>query len=181
MVDTPSTTFAARLRPHWLALLLPMLTLLFGFGLGIVFGGAEDSLKKSMASHAEVVLAEKYGGDSAKAEASVKKSWEYVKRAHLHAGGLGAAALALILLLALASEPSRITRGTALGLGLGALGYPVYWLLAGLAAPGLGGTKIAKEAFAWLGMPSAALVVLGTLLVTALVTRSLAVPPAAPR
>ncbi len=179
--ETLSTT-SYQLRPYWVALLLGMLTLVYGFGIGIAFGVAEDDMKQALNDDAQAVMAEVYKGDAAKAKGVVDKAWSYMKRAHLHAGGLGAASLVMVMLLAFACRPTMITRGAALLLGVGALGYPIYWMVAGFAAPGLGGTGAAKESFAWLGMPTSGAVVIGTLATTVLVTMALArrkAPPAA--
>lgn len=179
-IDSASSTptFNDRLRPYWVSLLLGMLALLYGFGIGIAFGAAEDDMKGRLKASAAQVLAERYGGDEAKAKAVVDKSWSYQKRAHLHAGGLGASSLVLVVLLALACRPTLASRAAAVLLGVGALGYPVFWMLAGFAAPGLGGTDAAKESFAWLALPTSGAIVLGTVLTLALVTAALARKPA---
>lgn len=166
-----------RLCPHWPALLLAMLALLYGFGIGIAFGAAEDAMKQSLADDAALALSDKYGGDAAKAKAVVDKAWNYQKRAHLHAGGLGASSLVLVVLLALATRPSWLTRTAGVLLGVGALGYPIFWMLAGFAAPGLGGTGQAKAAYEWLALPTSSAIVVGTVLVLVLVTVSLARRP----
>lgn len=175
--DSPLPAISSRLRPYWVALLLGMMTLLYGFGIGIAFGAGEQAMKDSLTARANTVLEQKYGSDQTKAQAAVSKSLTYVKRAHLHAGGLGTASLVLILLLALACPANHATRAMAVMLGAGALGYSVYWLVAGFAAPALGGTGAAKEAYAWLAMPSAGAIVLSTLGTLLLVTYSLASPP----
>jgi hypothetical protein len=164
---------ANRLRPQRFALLLSMLALLYGFGMGIAFGGFEDNVRGRLERDGRAVLAERYGGDEAKLKSSLDKAWSYQKRAHMHAGGLGSASLVLIVLLALASRPSLVTRGTGALLGIGALGYPLYWMVAGLAAPRMGGTGAAKEAFAWLAMPTAGALVVGTMGTMVVVTLSL--------
>lgn len=173
MLPAMDTALADRLRPHRAALLLGLAALLFGFGFGIVFGAAEDSLKKGLEDSAQAVLSSHYGGDAAKAKAAVDKSFTYYKRAHLHAGGLGASALAVITLLALACKPSTVARLTGVLLGFGSLGYPIYWFAAGRAAPGLGGTAAAKKAYEWLAMPTAGALVVGTVVSTALIAHAL--------
>ena len=124
---------------------LALLTLLYGFGLGGTFGAFEDNIKGHLMSEAQQVLDTEYGGDEAAMKKVTDKSWVYFKRAHLHANGLGTAALGLILLLAHLSLDRRIRRLTALVLGMGALGYPLFWMLAALRAPGMGGTSVVKE------------------------------------
>ncbi len=164
-------------------ILLALLTLLYGYGLGMTFGGAEEQLKaKLTAGGAAWVDAQLHATKSstnaaglavarAKLEADaskvVEKSWIYMKRAHLHANGLGTSALALILLLAMSGASDRRLRFTALALGLGGLGYASFWMFAGFMAPELGSTGKAKEALTFLAGPSALLCVGGLISVIA--------------
>ena len=152
-----------RLKPYALALLLALLASTLGFGLGIVFGAAESALKGRMTRSTEPVLQQFYAGDTKKAKAAVGKAFRYIVRAHLHSGVLGACALSMILLLALLGEPSLSSRIAGHFLGLGALVYGSYWLLAGLYAPQLGGTAAAKNTFELLGMGGGGLLMLGLL------------------
>jgi hypothetical protein len=177
----PSTTNVASgnlcyLRPALPGLLFAVLTLLFGFGLGIVFGLNEDAIKSQLNASAAEVRETVYRGDDAAIETVLDKSWVYMQRAHLHAGGLGSAAIGLILVVVLLETSPGLTRAISLGLGLGGLGYAVYWLGAGFRAPGLGGTTAAKESLKWIAMPSSGAVVIATvavaiLLVAAVVRR----------
>ncbi len=173
-----STNLTAHFRPHAVALMLGICTLLYGFGMGVGFGAAEDSIKGSLKDSAAAVLDTVYKGDEAKMKKVVSKSWTYQKRAHLHAGGLGASALALITLLAMIVGSSRAARYTGIALGLGALGYSIFWMLAGFSAPGLGSTGAAKEALTWLALPTSGMVVAGTLATAVLVGRALFKRPA---
>jgi len=108
-----------RLRPLAPGLVLALLTLCFGFGLGGAFGAVEDSLKEGLSSRGEAVLDTAYGGDRARMDAVVEKSWVYYKRAHLHANGLGTSALACILLLSLLGRPGTLERAGAAGFLIG--------------------------------------------------------------
>ena len=54
-------------------------------------------------------------------------------------------------------------------LGLGAVGYPLFWMGAGLRAPGLGLTAAAKESLRWLAIPSAGGLFIGALITFGLV------------
>lgn len=157
-----------RLRPALPGLLLAVTTLLFGFGLGIVFGLNEDIIKSRLASSAAAVHESAYQGDTAAAKAVLDKSWTYMQRAHLHASGLGTSAIALILLLVLLGTSPARTQAISFGLGAGGLGYSVYWLWAGFRAPGLGSTGAAKESLSWLAMPSSGAVVVATAAVAVL-------------
>jgi hypothetical protein len=146
-------------------LALAVVTLLFGFGLGIVFGLNEDAIKFRFSASAAAVEATVYHGDVSTAKPVLEKSWTYAQRAHLHAGGLGTAAIALIVTLLLVGTGPGLTRVLSIALGIGALGYSVFWLWAGFRAPGLGSTGAAKESLAWLAMPSSGIFVLATAVV----------------
>jgi hypothetical protein len=154
------------LRGMRVGLVLALLTLVYGFGLGAAFGAAEDGLKDHLRAGADAVFQDRYDGDAAKRDKVTAKAWTYLKRAHLHANGLGATALALILLLALlpARGTPRLRPIVSFALGLGGLGYAFFWMAAGLKAPGLGSTGAAKEALEWLAIPTSGLLILGLLL-----------------
>ncbi len=165
--------FIARLRPALPGLLLAVLTLLFGFGLGIVFGLNEDAIKSQLKASAVAGKDTVYRGDDAAIKAVLDKSWIYMQRAHLHAGGIGTAALGLIFLVGALGTSAGLTRAIALALGLGGLGYSVYWMWAGFRAPVLGGTGAAKESLKWLAMPTSGAVLLATIAVAVLLAGAL--------
>jgi len=151
-----------RLRPMRVGLSLAVLSIVFGFGLGGVFGVFEHDIKEHLKAQANAVSDSVYKGDTDAMKKVINKSWSYFKRAHLHGGGIGAAALALILLMSFFDRSSKLARslGSA-ALGAGALGYSLFWMFAGLRAPALGGTGLAKESLEWLAVPSAGLTLLG--------------------
>ena len=156
----------ARLKGMKIGVFLALLSLLYGFGLGGVFGVAEDSIKDHLEAEAQAVFETVYGGDQARMDKTLSKSWTYFKRAHLHANGLGTAALAMILLLSCsAAAAGRLEQLTASLLGGGALGYASFWMFAGLRAPGLGGTGAAKETLQWLAVPTSGACIIGLILV----------------
>ncbi len=162
-----------RLRPALPGLVLAILTILYGQGMGLAFGAAEDSIKDRLKGDAAAVLDTVYGGDQAKADAVSSKSWTYMKRAHLHAGGMGTTAVALAALVALVGVGAMATKLVGIGLGLGGLGYSLFWMLAGFRAPGLGSAGAAKETLEWLALPSAGIFVLCTVAALVLVIRGL--------
>ena len=162
-----------RVRAALPGLTLAVLTLLFGFGLGIVFGLNEDLIRDRQRAAADAVVATAYQGDAAKAKPVLDKSWAYMQRAHLHAGSLGTSALALSGVVLLLGVSAGLTRAITLALGLGGLGYSAYWLLAGFRAPGMGSTGAAKESLAWLAMPSSGMFVAATALVAVLCVAAL--------
>ena len=156
------TISPASARPALPGLLLAVAAVLFGFGMGIVFGLNEDVIKDKLAGDAAAVTATAYAGDATAAKAVVDKSWSYMQRAHLHGGSIGTAAIGLIVVLVLLGTPALTTRILSLALGLGALGYSVFWLWAGFRAPGMGSTGAAKESLSWLAMPSSGMVLVAT-------------------
>ena len=155
-------------------LAVAVLTVLFGFGMGGIFGLNEDLIKGRLAASASAVTATVYHGDAAAAEPVLAKSWDYMQRAHLHGGAIGTAAIGLIVVLVLIGTTPRTTRVLSLALGIGALGYSVFWMWAGFIAPGLGSTGAAKESLRWLAMPSSGAVMLATATVAILCIRAAA-------
>jgi hypothetical protein len=94
-----------------------------------------------------------------------------MKRAHLHANGLGTSAVVLILLLGTIPSFDAIRRLAAIALGAGALGYSSCWMFAAMRAPAMGSTHDAKESLNWLAVPSAGLCILGIVAVLVLFAR----------
>ena len=150
-----------------IGIILSLLTLLFAFVLGCLFGAIEGKIKGHLKAEAQAVSDTVYKGDSVKMKKITDKSWVYFKRAHLHASGLGAISLAVILLLMFMQSPLILKELTAIALGLGSLGYSLFWMFAALMAPGLGSTGAAKEALSFLAIPSAGMCIAG--LITVLV------------
>lgn len=153
-------------------LALAVFTVLFGFAMGGIFGLNEDLIKDRLAASAAAVTSTVYRGDPAAAEPVVAKSWEYMQRAHLHGGAIGTAAIGMIVVMLLIGTPPRTLRVIGLALGIGALGYSVFWMWAGFIAPGLGSTGAAKESLRWLAMPSSGAVMLATAAVVVLSVRA---------
>lgn len=166
--DPISESFASSLRAASLGLALAVLTLLLGQGLGVVFGLNEDAIKSRLKASAAEVRDTAYKGDDAAIKAVLEKSWVYMQRAHLHAGGMGTSALALIVLLCLLGASRCMTIALGVALGAGGFGYSLYWMWAGFRAPALGGTGAAKESLKWLAMPSSGAFVLATVAVLVL-------------
>ena len=166
------STALASLRPVLPGLCLSTLTLLFGFGLGIVFGLNEELIKGRLAAAADAAPQAVYYQDPGARAAILDKSWTYTQRAHLHAGALGTTAIALTLILVMLGTSARLARILSLALGVGGLGYATFWMWAGFRAPGLGSTGAAKESLKWLAMPSSGLFVLATAAVMLLLLRA---------
>ncbi len=150
-------------RPMAVGAILALIAVLFGFILGGGFGLAEDTIKGKLQASGEAALAVAYQGDTVARDAVVSKSWDYLKRAHMHGGGIGASALATIAILILLARSSSLASWSALSFGAGALLYSAFWLWAGLIAPGLGSTGAAKESLQFIAIPGAGLALLGVL------------------
>lgn len=153
-------------------LALAVVTVLFGFTMGGIFGLNEASIKNRLAGSAAAVTATVYQGDATAAEPVVAKSWEYMQRAHLHGGAIGTAAIGMIVVMLLIGTTPRTTRVLSLALGAGGLGYSIFWMWAGFIAPGLGSTGAAKESLRWLAMPSSGAVMLATAAIAVLCIRA---------
>jgi hypothetical protein len=144
--------------------------------MGVVFGINEAIIKSRLSASAAAVQGTAYKNDSTAVKTVLDKSWVYMQRAHLHAGGMGTTAVVLIILLCLLGASGPMTVILSAGLGMGGLGYSVYWMWAGLRAPGLGGTTAAKESLSWLAMPSSGVFVLATLGVFVVLLRRVFAP-----
>jgi len=152
-----------RLKPVRFGLMLSLLTLLYAFGLGATFGGWEGDVKSYLDAEAKAVKDDVYKGDEAKMKKITDKSWVYFKRAHLHAAGLGAISLGVCLMLAFLDVCRWCKLASSVALSLGSLLYSMFWMFAGMRAPGLGSTGAAKETLAWLAQPAVILCVAGLL------------------
>jgi hypothetical protein len=158
-----SDNAVSNLRPLAPGIVLALFSIGFGFLLGSAFGAVEGPIKDYLGSSADAVLEAVYEGDSEKRDAVVSKSWSYMKRAHLHGGAIGATALASILLMGLFGAPGRVEKAAAAAFGGGALLYALFWLAAGLTAPGIGSTGEAKDALGFIAIPGSGLCMLGLL------------------
>lgn len=154
--------FASNLHAAAVGLMLAVLTILFGQGMGIVFGLNEDVIKSRLKADAAQVQGTIYQDNLIASKAVIDKSWNYMQRAHLHAGGMGTSAVALIIVLCLVGASRVVTALISLALGAGGLGYSVFWMWAGFRAPALGSTGAAKESLKWLAMPSSGGFVIAT-------------------
>ncbi len=134
--------------------LIAMVSILFGGVMGLSFGCCEDSIKETLKSEAAESLAGVYGGDQSKADKVIKKSWVYMKRAHLHSQTMGVISIAFSFLVAWLSFPPPAQLGISFLSGLGSLGYGFFWLLSGYRAPGMGSTGAAKEAVSLIAQAS---------------------------
>ena len=163
-----SESLTTNFRTAIIGLVFAVLTILFGQGLGVVFGLNEDAIKDRLKASATEVIDSVYKGNEEAIKPVLDKSWSYMQRAHLHAGAMGTTALCLIILVCLLGTTRLITIATGIGLGVGGFGYSVFWMLAGFRAPGLGSTGAAKESLKLLAMPSSGAFVLSTVVVLCL-------------
>lgn len=174
-----STTLSPSLRLALPGMLLALLTILYGQGMGVFFGLNEQAIKARLKTSALEVKDTVYYGDTAAMKTVLDNSWNYMKRAHLHAGGMGTTAFVLMLTVGLLGVARRTVIALGIALGAGGLGYSLYWMFAGFRAPGLGSTTAAKESLRWLAMPTSGAFVLATLAVLALLVSAMAARPGA--
>jgi len=161
-----------RLRPMRGGIVFSILSILLGFGLGGIFGGFEHEAKEFLENTATSVDGSVYHGNEAALKKVTKKAWGYLKRSHMHGGAIGATALALCLMLGFCDRSGRFLRGlVSAALGVGSLGYSMYWLLAAVRTASLGGPGPAKASLEWLAVPSAGLLIAGVIVALALVIR----------
>lgn len=153
-------------------ILFGILAVLFGLVWGLVFGAGEEAVKGLIANSAQAVAEKIYANDEAKMKTVKDKAWVYMQRAHLHAGAMGTTAIGLSLLLAFCRVSARLSGWTSAALGIGALGYSVYWMWAGFRAPGMGGTHIARESLDWLAIPTSGMFVLAAIVTLIIFIRS---------
>jgi 20S proteasome alpha/beta subunit len=73
--STSAAISAASVRPVLAGLLLGVLTLLFGFFMGGVFGLNEDAIKGRLSASATAVQGTVYGQDATAAKPVLEKSW----------------------------------------------------------------------------------------------------------
>jgi hypothetical protein len=161
-----------KLRSMRVGILFGILALLFGLILGLVFGAAEEMVKARITNSASAVAEKVYANDEAKMKTVKDKAWVYMQRAHLHAGAMGTTAVALSLLLAFCRGSTRLSGWTSAALGIGALGYSVYWMWAGFRAPRMGGTHLARESLDWLAIPTSGMFVLAAIVTLIIFIRS---------
>ena len=148
------------LRVVKVGLALVMVGLLFGVGMGIVFGINEETFKDFIAQ-----------GISANPDVHDAKSsdkiWRYAQRAHFHATGIAAFSLGLIFLAIVSTLKHTYKKISAIFLGLGSL-YPLSWFSMFFLAPSMGReaahAHILTEFFAFTGVGG---ILLGTFLVCA--------------
>jgi hypothetical protein len=131
-----------------IGLALVVAGLLFGVGMGIIFGVNEDVFQnyiaQGIAANPEVHDAK-----------SPDKIWRYAQRAHFHASGIAAFALGLIILVMFSTLKTNYKKASAILLGLSSF-YSLSWYNMFLLAPSMGRgpahAHILTEFFAYTGV-----------------------------
>ena len=156
-----------------------MMAILFGGLMGLSFGCCEDTIKDTLKVGATEALSGVYKGDKAKADKVVKKSWVYMKRAHLHSQTMGVISIAFSLLVAWLNFSARAQMGVSLLSGLGSLGYGFFWMVSGYLAPGMGSTGAAKESVGLIAQASGGAFFVAGVTLFGLVVYKMFIKPAA--
>ncbi|MBP2630347.1 MAG: hypothetical protein H6Q70_975 [Firmicutes bacterium] len=152
---------------------LAIFTILLGFVLGAVMGGAEAQIKAFWSASAQPGLATIYNNDPQKITAIVERSWKMMQRAHMHASAIGAASLALMYLLACLNVATLYKKWISILLGIGALGYSLSWLYTAFAAPVIGNIPATKASIHILAAGSIGMLLLGTTAILAFSVKAL--------
>ncbi|MBP2633844.1 MAG: hypothetical protein H6Q70_4472 [Firmicutes bacterium] len=152
---------------------LAIFTILLGFILGAVMGGAESQIKAFWSASAQPGLATLYNNDPQKITAIVERSWKMLQRAHMHAAAIGAASLALMYLLACLNVANVYKKWTSIALGIGTLGYSLSWLYTAFAAPVIGSIPATKASIHLLAAGSIGMLLAGTTVILAFSIKAL--------
>ena len=135
------------LKPVKIGLTITLLLLVFGVGMGILFGIAEDAFKDFInqgIANNPVLHDEK----------SASKIWRYAQRAHFHATGISAFALVLILIVLFSSLKTKLKTVASTLISLISL-YPLAWFSMFILSPSLGRDgahhHIITELFTYIG------------------------------
>lgn len=114
-------------------LLITLLSLLFGVGMGVVFGANEKVFKNYISENVEA-------NPAVHDEKSKDKIWRYVQRSHFHASGIAAYSLALLLIILFSKMKDQYKSLSSTLIGVGTL-YPLSWFVMYLTAPIIGRTE----------------------------------------
>jgi hypothetical protein len=136
------------LAPVVPGLLVSFFAIVLGTGLGMLFGLYEAPIKESLTAqvHAHPAVHDQ-APENVKRQVSI--AWRNIQRAHFHAQGLGALGIGICLVLGFSWVSAPIKRWLALATGLGALLYPICWLMIGLRVGSMG-EEAAHASVDWL-------------------------------
>ena len=113
-----------------IGLLITLLSLVFGIGLGIVFGAKEEVFKNYISQNIQE-------NPTVHDDKSKDKIWRYVQRAHFHSTGIAAYSLALLLIILVSKMKENAKRLSSTLIGVGTL-YSFSWYLMFYLAPTVG-------------------------------------------
>ena len=113
-----------------IGLLITLLSLLFGIGLGIVFGAKEEVFKNYIPQNIQA-------NPTLHDDKSKDKIWRYVQRAHFHSAGIASYSLALLLIILVSKMKTNAKSFSSTMIGIGTL-YPLSWYLMFYLAPQIG-------------------------------------------
>ena len=152
-------------------IVLCIVTILFSFILGAWMGMDENFFKGNFKQGVQANASKLFNNDKAKMDRALDRAWTYVKRSHMHAAGLGVAGLLIVILIPLVISSKLWQMLLSVGMGLGSIGYPLCWLIAGYRVPWSPSTDVAKASVDWLVYPSAGLMLAVTAITLVLLLR----------
>ena len=113
-----------------IGLLITLLSLLFGIGLGVIFGAKEEVFKNYISQNIQA-------NPTVHDDKSKDKIWRYVQRAHFHSTGIAAYSLALLLIILVSKMKDSAKSFSSTMIGIGTL-YSFAWYLMFYLAPTIG-------------------------------------------
>ena len=167
--------------PVLFGILLGLLTLLYAEFLASSFGIYEENIKGALyeeaQEHTEGVTVKGHEKESdlpgvvfkdlKEAKKTASKAWVYLKRAHIHAEGMGVIAIVLSLLIGHSLLKNRFKKIFSVMIGLGSFAYPLCWFYVGTYMVDKG-KEAAKADIHFLALSSVGLYLAGLSLVLGL-------------
>lgn len=156
-----------------LSVFISVFVIFTGFILGGIYGSYEDAIKEHFYKKALTVSESVYNNNQEIMKVVAEKSWEYMKHAHTHAVGLGPATLILILVLSFFKVNGTLKFMSSMLMSLGAVAYPLYWMLLAFKFPLTGNEELAKESLSCIAVPGAGIILIGVFLFMIIIIRNL--------
>lgn len=152
----------SKVRSFQWGIALSGVAILLSFLAGMYMGTSEDAIREGWQAAAQPVMASMYKNDPAALAAMLDKAWTCLIRAHLHWGAIGAATLVMSSILTRTNVSNLYKKAASIFLGLGAIFYPISWLVVANNLTVLGkGAKAAGHPYAVIGIGT---VMVGTLM-----------------
>lgn len=153
----------SKVRNFQWGIALSGVAILLSFLAGMYMGTSEEAIREGWKAAAQPVMASMYNNDPAKLEQIISVAWTCFIRAHLHWGAIGAATLVMSSILTRTNVSNLYKQVASVFLGLGAIFYPISWLMVAnnIAVLGKAAGKASGHIYAVIGIGT---VMVGTLM-----------------